>query len=214
MRIRDAPQWLRRPPAATVGPMTTRWPDTRGNQACSLAAEPFNVVLVYEDPASAQRGLTLYQRLMSELGIACEFNLGVWKFAVLALARLDELTREQAAAADLVIVCLQAAPEPPEQVHAWFQHWLDVKGDSDCALVVLDQAGHAQPECAGRGGCFHRLARRGGDAFFPTVSAADGPATRADGRGRFARLGRTPGVDGWLAPHAAGNHPSSNPWPS
>jgi hypothetical protein len=143
--------------------MTTRWHDARSNQACSMAAEPFNVILVYEDQAGAQRGLALYPQLLSELGIACEFNLGVWKFAVLALARLDELTREQAAAADLVIICPRIAPEPPEQLAAWHQHWLELKGRDDCALIVLDEPARARPDPDGRaqGGA----ARAGGRAW-------------------------------------------------
>lgn len=134
-----------------------------------MAAEPFNVILVYEDPASAQRGLALYQRLMSELGIACEFNLGVWKFAVLALARLDELTREQAAAADLVIVCPRTTPEPPEQLAAWHRHWLELKGRDDCAFIVLDEPARDWPHRPAEDGC------------------AQGATVRAGGRAWIAR---------------------------
>lgn len=153
--------------------MTASWHDARGNRTCQMAAEPFNVVLVYEDPASAQRGLTLYQRLMNELGIACEFNLGVWKFAVLALARLDELTREQAVAADLVIVCPQAAAEPPEQIESWRQHWLELKGHDDCALIVLDEPARDRTAEDGR---------------------AQGPAARAGGR---AWIAQRPSARAW-----------------
>lgn len=117
-----------------------------------VPGEPYNVVLVYEDPASARRGLTLYQRLMNELGIACEFSLDVWKFAVLALARLDELTREQAAAADLVIVCTRATAEPPAQLEAWHQRWLELKGHDDCALIVLGEPARARGAAASAGG--------------------------------------------------------------
>lgn len=149
------------------------------------ASEIFNVILVYEDQPGARRGLALYQRLMNELGVGCEFNLHVWKFAVLGLARLDEISPEQAAAADLVIVCTRDESAPPEQIRAWYQHWVDMKGHDDCALVVLGEPAHDAPEPARSGGGCHQLTKRGGVAVFPPASAGGRSGARADGRAWF-----------------------------
>lgn len=162
--------------------MTTKWTDPARGGCGVTASELFNVVLVYEDQFCAQRGLAFYQNLMGELGIACEFNLSAWKSAVLALARLDELTREQATAADLVIVCSRGSSAPADQIQSWHQRCADLKDGNDCALVVLD-AEAGENSRAGRPDQFiSNPAHRRGTAGSP---AATGCA-RADSRAWFA----------------------------
>lgn len=177
--------------------MTTNWNAAMRGDWGVTAGEQLDVVLVYEDKASAQRGLALYQHLMTELGVGYEFNLNVWKFAVLALARLDEISTEQAAAADLVIVCARDEAAPAERVQSWFQRWLEVKGQSDCDLVVLGGAVHDQPGPAGKDRFFHRLARRGGVTVFSPAVASDSEA-RTDGQGWFPRQPHAAGANGWF----------------
>ena len=146
------------------------------------AGELFNVVLVYDDPASALRGLALYQRLVTELGLDCDCNLSVWKFAVLGVSRLAEISTAEAAAADLVIVCTRDEAALPQQAQAWFHRWLELKGHDDCALVMLDGADHERPEPARPGGFFHDLARYGRVSVFPSVTTPVGSAAPLDGR--------------------------------
>ena len=150
---------------------------------CGVAAgELFNVVLVYDDPASALRGLALYQRLVTELGLDCDGNVNVWKFAVLGVSRLAEISATEAEAADLVIVCTRDEVAPPEQVQAWFHRWLELKGHDDCTLVVLGGEVSDQPEPARPGGFFHDLARYGRVSVFPSAATTVGSAARVDGR--------------------------------
>ena len=150
---------------------------------CGVAdAELFNVILVYEDQASALRGLALYQRLVSELGMDCDFNLNVWKFAILGLARLAEISTEQASDADLVIVCTRDESAPPEHVRSWFQRWVELKGHDDCALVVLGEVAHGWPEPARQDGFFHDLSRCGGVTIFRPASTNGRSATRSVGQ--------------------------------
>lgn len=171
-------------------------------EGCGLTAtELFNVILVYEDQASARRGLALYQRLVTELGDEHDFNLKVWKFAVLGVARLAEISTAQAAEADLIIVCTRDESESSEQSLAWLQHWLEQRGNSDCAVVVLGGAANDQPAPAATGGFFHHLARRGDGAVLPPVAAPDGSRARVDGRVWLPRSSHAPGIDGWF--HAA-----------
>jgi len=177
--------------------MTTKWNDTARDGWGLHTGELFNVILVYEDRASAQRGLALYQRLMSDLGVEYEFNLNVWKFAVLGLARLDEISTEQAAAADLVIVCTRDESAPPERVQAWFERWLELKGRDDCALVVLEDAASDSVAPPPPGGFFDDLAQRGGIACFPPA-AAHAFAARVDGRGWQPRRVNAPVAEGWF----------------
>ncbi len=140
------------------------------------ASQLFNVILVYGDQASALHGLTLYQRLVSELGA---FNLSLWKFAVLGVRQLAEISAEQAADADLLIVCKQ--DEATQQVPAWLECWLDVKSRHDCALMLLGDAAREAAEAAREDGFFQELARHGGRAFFPPAAntPTDDPHTAA-----------------------------------
>ena len=172
--------------------MTTQWNGATPNGCGLNVAELFNVILVYEDRASAVRGLALYQRLVAELGGDGDFNLNVWKFAVLGVRRLAELSAGQAAEADLIIVCTRDETEPAEPVRAWFERWLDLKGQHNCALVVVGEAASEQPAPTRQGGFYHRLAQRAGVTCFPPAA----PAARTDGCDWFPRPPAAPGADG------------------
>ena len=158
------------------------------------AAELFNVILVYEDQASALRGLALYQRLVTQLGGDSDFNLNVWKFAVLGVGRLDEISSGQAAEADLIIVCTRDEAEPTAEVQEWFQHWAEAKGQSDCAMAVLGASATAGPESSATPGFFHGLAQRGGISYFSPAAHADS-AKRAAGCGWFPHQPHGTGAD-------------------
>jgi|GEM_PF-1571363 len=177
--------------------MSTKWNDSIRAGWGLDTGELLNVILVYEDRASAQRGLALYQRLMNDLGVEYEFNLNVWKFAVLGLARLDEISTEQAAAADLVIVCTRDESAPPERVQAWFERWLELKGRDDCALVMLGDAAPDSSSPARHGGFFDDLAERGGIACFPPA-ATRAFAARVEGRGWLPRRCNASVAEGWF----------------
>lgn len=149
--------------------MNPIWNDVARHGFGVDASQLFNVILVYEDLASAFRGLELYQRLVNELGSDGEFSLSLWKFALLAVSRIAEISSKQAVDADLVIVCTRSESTPPEQVQSWFHRWLDMKGHRDCALVVLGDAAPAATAPVQPEGFFHNLARRGGiTLFLPT----------------------------------------------
>lgn len=178
-------------------PMSTKWNDAPRDGWGMNTGELLNVILVYEDRASAQRGLAMYQRLMNDLGVEYEFNLNVWKFAVLGLARLDEVSREQAAAADLVIVCTRDESAPPERVQAWFERWLELKGRDDCALVMLREAAPDSAAPAPAGGFFDDLAPRGGIACFPPA-ATRAFGARVAGRAGLPRRCDAPVAGGWF----------------
>lgn len=177
--------------------MTTKWNDTTRDGWGHNTGELLNVILVYEDRSSAQRGLALYQRLMSDLGVESEFNLNVWKFAVLALARLDEISTEQAAAADLVIVCTRDGSAPLERVQAWFERWLELKGSDDCALVTLREAAPDPAAPPRHGGFNEDLAQPGGIVCFPPA-ATRAFAAQVDGRGWLPRRFNAPVASGWF----------------
>lgn len=159
--------------------------------------ELLNVILVCEDRASAQRGLALHQHLLHDLGVEAEFNLNVWKFAVLGLARLDEISTEQAAAADLVFVCTRGESAPPDRVQAWFEGWLELKGRDDCALVMLREAAPDAATPVEPVGLLDARAQRGGIACFPPAASC-AFAAWVDGRGWLPRRVSAPVVNGWL----------------
>lgn len=132
------------------------------NRCGEAASDTFNVVLIYEDQASALRGLALYRRLQTDLGGCLAFQFNLWKFAVLGIEWLAEISAAQAAAANLVIVCAQdTSASPPAQVQAWFNRWLELKVHSNCTVVVLGEAATDQRAQPAPGGFFHDLAQRG-----------------------------------------------------
>lgn len=153
---------------SSVAGMNTIGRDATGDGWGLNAGELFNVVLVYEDQASALRGLALYRRLATELRGTFAFHLHLWKFAVLGLGRLADVSTTQAVEADLIIVCTRGAASPPEPVQAWFERWLELKGHNYCALVVLEEAASEDRQ----GGYFHGLPDRG----VVTVFASTAPA--------------------------------------
>lgn len=176
--------------------MTAHWNNST-REGCGLTAtELFNVILVYEDLASARRGLALYHRLVTELGDEHDFNVNVWKFAVLGVGRLAEICAAQAADTDLVIVCTRDESESSEQSLAWVQCWLEQRGNSDCAVVVLGGAANDQPAPGATGGFFDHLARRGDGVVLPETATPDRSRARVDGRAWLPRQSHAPGIDG------------------
>lgn len=211
--IEGVAQWRVLCRAATVTAMNPTLQDVPKTEGGPAAADPFNVILVYEDRASALRGLALYQRLVTELGDDHDFNLNVWKFAVLGVARLAEVSTEQAAAADLIIVCMRDEAEPTEQVQAWFRRWMDVKGHNECALVVLNGPAQNRYVTTGKNGFFRGLGRSGVTVFPPGARAGGDSAAQPDGRGWLPRSTHPHGVDGWFHPERC-NTPSAPNSPS
>ena len=193
--------------------MTTSWKNSRREGCGVQAGELFNVILVYEDQASASRGLALYQRLVTDLGGEDDFNLNVWKFAVLGVGRLAEISAQQATEADLIIVCPRDESEPPEDVQAWFQRWADVKGQSDYALVVLSGNASPCPVSAGSNGFFRGMARRGHVAVFSSTAVHDVSTARTNECCWFPQNSRASAVDGW-AHHGRFNSPTGFDQPS
>lgn len=172
---------------------------------------PFNVILVYEDRASALRGLSLCQRLVVELGEDSDFNLNVWKFAVLGVARLAEVSAEQAAAADLIIVCMRDEAEPTEQVQAWFRRWTGLKDHNECALAVLSGPAHDRYVTTGKNGFFRGLAQRGVTVFPPAARPGGDSSAPADAQGWLPRRAHPSGLDGWFHPERCNSPACLNP---
>ncbi len=176
--------------------MSATWNQAKRDGFGLNASELFNVVLVYEDQASALRGLALYRRLVAELGEDREFSLNVWKFALLGVSRLAELSASQAAEADLIILCPRGEAEPPALVQAWFQRWVEMKGRHHCALVVLGETTDSPPALSGSGRFFQGLARHGRVSVFPPPAGCN--ATATDERDWRPRRPHSLGVGGWF----------------
>ena len=98
---------------------------------------PFDLVVAYEDRATRNRALHLYDHLAQQLLDDYDFKCAWWKFDHLADLSLREHSINDAAAANMVILSLHARPEIPEEQKRWVESWLALRDQRKCALVAM-----------------------------------------------------------------------------
>src|ERR1043166_8014683 len=85
-----------------------------------LEAEPvFNVVIAYEDFDTGKHAKETYDFLVSNLGHECRFANQMWKFDVLGIPKLREMTAKDALTADIIIVSCHGTHDLSPEVKAW-----------------------------------------------------------------------------------------------
>ena len=98
---------------------------------------PFDLVVAYEDRATRNRALHLYDHLAQQLLDDYDFKCAWWKFDHLADPSLREHSINDAAEANMVILSLHARPEIPEEQKRWVESWLSLRDQRKCALVAM-----------------------------------------------------------------------------
>lgn len=100
----------------------------------------FNLVVAYEDFASALRAKHMHEVITCELGGDFHVNLSVWKFEILLLPRLRALAVRAAAEADMLIVSLSSPGDLHASVQVWLETGLAQRLNISAALVALTES--------------------------------------------------------------------------
>jgi hypothetical protein len=97
----------------------------------------FKTMIVHEDPDTATRAQAAFERLALQFAEHGTTTCDLWRFDVLADARLRDRVSEQASDADLVIVSGHASAALPNAVKNWIWTWLPARRASSGALALL-----------------------------------------------------------------------------
>ncbi|HLX70734.1 MAG TPA: hypothetical protein VKV04_13990 [Verrucomicrobiae bacterium] len=84
-------------------------------------ASPFNVVIAYEDFETGKRAMKVYNYIVEHLSDKYLFQNQMWKFEVLAVAKLRQMAVKDASAADIVIVSTHGTNELPAEAASWIK---------------------------------------------------------------------------------------------
>lgn len=98
---------------------------------------PFDLVVAYEDELTHGRAIALYNTLLNNLRDDHDVRYSWWKFHFLYDPALLDRAIDAAIEADMIIVALRDAKEPPWIARNWIEKWLKGKDGHDSALVAL-----------------------------------------------------------------------------
>jgi hypothetical protein len=125
-----------------------------------------NIVIAFEDAATAKHAEQFYERLKERLGGEFEFTRYQWSFALLQDAAVRDAAAQDAAQADIVIIATHGDLELPEHVDNWFQAWVG-RNASPMALVALfDRPAESTEAREDVRAALSRIAQTGGMDFF------------------------------------------------
>jgi hypothetical protein len=98
----------------------------------------FNVLIAYEDFATGNRALSVFDRLFPASGGSPFFSThNVWKFDLLEITKFRDVAAAEAANADMVIISAHVGRELPAVVKRWMEIWIKRRHAESGALVVL-----------------------------------------------------------------------------
>ena len=117
--------------------MSKSLPDTKLPESHWEPKMPFDLVVAYEDRATRNRALHLYDHLAQQLLDDYDFKCAWWKFDHLSDPSLRDHSIDDAAQANMVIVSLHARPEIAEDHKRWVESWLALRDQRKCALVAM-----------------------------------------------------------------------------
>lgn len=117
--------------------MSKSLPDTKLPDSHWEPKMPFDLVVAYEDRATRNRAMHLYDHLAQQLLDDYDFKCAWWKFDHLMDPSLREDSIDDAAAAHMVIISLHARPEIAEEQKHWVESWLALRDQRKCAFVAM-----------------------------------------------------------------------------
>jgi hypothetical protein len=108
-----------------------------GTESNTLSVPLLKAFLLYEDRATGLYAKESLDRFAHRVDFDLEYRLDVCRFDLLEDSNVRVSTAEQAAEADIVVLALRSGHDVPAGPRDWFNHWLRLKGDRTCALVIL-----------------------------------------------------------------------------
>ncbi len=147
------------------------------------------VLVLYEDPATRQRGLAACDYLVQNFWTEIEFDFHWWRTDFLADPSLAAAAAEKAAQANLIFWCSLEPREPSPMLKAWFESWIESRREREGMLVNLVlSAGDATPYPPHGGEWFLRDISRRADLDYLGASPPPGvsllPASALDAEQR------------------------------
>jgi hypothetical protein len=140
-------------------------PATRHSK--TMTRLPFHVAVFYEDYVSGKSAIKLYDRLLRNFENDFTPTINLWRFDVLHLMFLKELTVDDAAKADLIVFATHADFQLSPFLKAWTDVWLSQKLNQESALAVLVGPSERADEGTPQIQAYYRgVAQRGGMEFF------------------------------------------------
>lgn len=94
-------------------------------------------MVTYEDTATRNQAMQLYDHLAQSLLDDYDFQCSWWRFDHFRAGDLRAQAADAAAEANMIIICLRSASHVPAQVRSWIEEWLPRKDDRKSALVSL-----------------------------------------------------------------------------
>src|SRR5687768_11468071 len=101
------------------------------------SAPTMHVVFLYDHLASGTEAVQFLNQLSPSTESPIEFEIGLWRFSELDLARSREVIEQAAATADVVVIALERDVRLRSKLQKWFEKWLAAKEHQDFALILL-----------------------------------------------------------------------------
>ena len=128
---------------------------------------PFDLVIAYEDHATRDRAMLLYDRIAQQLLDDYDFQCAWWKLDHLREPSLMEQAIDDAIQANMIIVSLHTGKDLPQTATHWLDAWAPNKIGNKSALVALfSLSGESTDHVHGRQACLQRVARQARMDFF------------------------------------------------
>jgi hypothetical protein len=167
----------------------------------SLPAQPFTVVVAYEDYISGLRALELHHRILARWADKVDFRLIIWKFEPMGVPSLMAKAIQDAITADLIVISSTGSQPLPPEATQWISGWRQ-KTIKEPALALLVDAEHKANPHARKIFTFCReVAGRSGMPFFSSLEKPEEPvqfhSTFADNEVLHAALHRDEFHDHW-----------------
>jgi len=117
------------------------------NEAPYVDGKDISVVITFDDSSTAGKASELLQLVGRKLkGEDGRLFHQWWNTEVLAFNSLRELAAAEAAAADLIIICMHAGQELPEMVASWMKRLITLRKNRHGALIAVLDPDKKQPE--------------------------------------------------------------------
>ena len=97
----------------------------------------FNLLVAYEDLATRNVAMGLYNKLAQALLDECDFRCTWWRFEHLRHSTLQQKAVEAALQANMIILSVHAESELSPLAKVWIETWKPKKAEEKSALVVL-----------------------------------------------------------------------------
>jgi hypothetical protein len=127
-----------------------------------------NVLMACEDYSAGMHALGVFDRIFPSPDKKISRGAqSIWKFDMLGIATLREISAREAAAADLIIISMHGAGLLDATIKSWFRKWMAQRAERTGALVLLlDDIGGNPPAVFPVEALLKGCAARAGMEFF------------------------------------------------